>query len=459
MSENGRRGDEALGAIEAWRRFAGHPTPARGGWWFTLGSVALTLLGVQFATGFLLLTAYAPTPDHAWASVAWIERKIPAGALVRGLHSWAASAVVVVALLHLARVFYHGAYKRPRKENWWIGLLLLLVILAFAFTGYLLPWDQKGYWATLVGIRIASQPPIVGAQMGRLLRGGATVGASTLTRFAAIHVFLLPLALLILASVHLVLLRRRGHAGLPGDETPREPFFPKQLARDAVASAAVFAVLLALAYFFPARLEAAADPSDTSYVPRPEWYFLPLFQLLHYFRGKAMLLGTIGIPAAVALFLFALPLLDRSATRTPRARRPWIAAGGMVALSALILTGIAMIDEPRRSRLPAVEPPPPPLAFVSPDLKNYDLSAFPPSIARGGRLIAEKRCLECHLVNGDGNTKGIELKHVADRRTRAWILAHFKDPQELSPHSKMPPYDDLPERDLNDMADYLLALP
>jgi len=230
MSENGRRGDEALGAIEAWRRFAGHPTPARGGWWFTLGSVALTLLGVQFATGFLLLTAYAPTPDHAWASVAWIERKIPAGALVRGLHSWAASAVVVVALLHLARVFYHGAYKRPRQANWWIGLLLLAVVFAFAFTGYLLPWDQLAMWAITVGSNMARATPFAGhegpgAALVRLgditlvnnasdarfaLLGGRFVGEGALLRFYVLHCVGLPLVAGFLMAIHFWRIRRDG---------------------------------------------------------------------------------------------------------------------------------------------------------------------------------------------------------------------------------------------------------
>ncbi len=458
MSRLGKEFDERTGFLSAWKRFGEKPTPSRGGWWFTLGSIALAVLAIQFVTGFLLASAYAPTPDHARASVSWIERHVPGGSLARGLHHWGASAIVVFSLLHLARVFWHGAYKGPRRENWWIGLLLLGTVLAFAFTGYLLPWDQKGYWATVVGVRIASQPPIAGPWIGRLLTGGGSIGAATLTRFTAIHVVLLPLAAAALAGVHLTLLRRHGHAGIPSDDSTREPFFPKQMARDAAMAIAVLVVLLALARFFPAPLEATADPTDTAYVPRPDWYFLSLFQLLHYFKGRAELVGTVAIPAAVALFLFALPLLDRSGTRRPGARRGWIAAGAALGTAAIFLTGIAVLEDPARG-LPAVEPPPPPLAFVSPDLKNYDLSMVAPSIARGGKLIATKKCLECHLVNGDGNAKGIELKHVAERRTRDWLLAHFKDPQELSPHSKMPPYDDLPLRDLNDMVDYLLALP
>lgn len=458
MSGFWRDFEERTGLASAWRRFADKPSPARGGWWFTLGSLTLTALGVQLATGILLATAYAPTPDHARDSVWWIEHRIPAGSFVRALHAWGASAVVVLAALHLARVLYHGAYKRPRQENWWIGLIGFGLILAFAFTGYLLPWDQKGYWATVVGLRIAAQPPIVGHAAARLLAGGNAVGAATLSRFAAFHIIVLPVAIAAAVVAHLTLLRRHGHAGLPGDAAPREPFFPRQMARDAAAALGLFALLVALAIAFPARLGPTADPSDTGFVPRPEWYFLSLFQLLHYFRGKAAIIGTVAIPAAVAGFLVALPLLDRSATRRSEARRPWIGAGAAIAAAAVALTLIAASDQ-SSSSVPAVDPPPPPLAFVSADLKNYDLSTLAPSVARGGKLIATKKCLECHWINGDGNPRGVDLKHVSRRRARAWLIAHFKDPQELSPHSKMPPYDDLPERDLNDMADYLLALP
>ena len=321
------RFDARTGAISAVRAFFRNPSPSRGGWLFTLGSVALFLVLLQFGTGALLALAYAPTPDHARESVWFIEKRMPAGSLVRGLHSWGASLLVVIALAHLFRVLYHGSYKDPRRENWWIGLALLAVILAFAFTGYLLPWDQKGYWATVVGVRIAATVPGIGASIGKLLSGGGRVGASALTRFATAHFVLLPAAAAVLVLPHLLLLRRHGHAGLPGDESPREPFFPNQTARDAVAIAIAFGLLLALAHFAPAPLEATADPSDSGYVPRPDWYFLSLFQLLHYFPGQTAVVGAVLIPAAIALLLFALPLLDRSAEREPKRRRAWIALG------------------------------------------------------------------------------------------------------------------------------------
>jgi ubiquinol-cytochrome c reductase cytochrome b subunit len=452
--------DERTGLPSALDRFLRDPVPSRGGWLFTLGSLCLFLLGLQFATGGLLATAYAPTPDHARASVSFIEKKMAGGSLARGLHSWGASALIVIVLLHMARVFAHRAYRNPRQENWWSGLLLFLFVLGFAFTGYLLPWDQKGYWATVVAIRITATAPLAGPYLARLLAGGPRVGAPALTRFAAIHFVFLPAVAFLLAAAHVYLLRRHGHAGLPGDKSPREPFYPRQLARDATASLAALVALIALAHFFPAPLEATADPSDASYVPRPDWYFLFLFQLLHYFKGKAEIIGTILIPTAVTLFLLAIPLLDRTEEPRRAQRRILIASGGAIAAAAVVLTWIAASESPARgSRFGVFEPPPPPSAFKDSNLQNYDLAAFPPSVLRGGKLIASKKCLECHKISGDGNAKGLELKHLAGRRPKSWLIGHFKDPQEFSPHSKMPPFDDLPERDLSDMADYLLALP
>ena len=455
------RFDERTGLLTALKKFGSKATPARGGWLFTLGSGALFVILLQVVTGACLATAYAPTPDHARASVWFIEKRLPEGSLLRGLHHWGTSFLVILCLAHLFRVAYHGAYKEPRQFNWWIGLLLLLLVLGFAFTGYLLPWDQKGYWATVVGVRIAASVPGAGSAAARLLSGGRGVGATALSRFAAIHFIVLPAVTALLVMLHLILLRRHGHAGLPGDPTPREPFFPRQMARDTAVALLLFGALLSLAHFFPAPLEASADPSDTSYSPRPEWYFLALFQLLHYFKGHAEILATAGVPLAVGILLFALPFLDRRNERAPRKRAVWIGIPASILAGAAILTAVAVTDNPASgSRISVSEPPPPPSAWQSAGaLQNYDVSSQPPSVLRGGKLIASKKCLECHLIQGDGNAKGIALKHVAGRRDKSWLIAHFKDPQGMVPHSKMPPLDDLPAHDLSDMADYLLALP
>ncbi len=335
-------------ASSLWRRLADEPVPRRGAWLFALGSALLFALAVQAVTGFALALAYAPTPDHAWESVRAIQTKLPAGALVRGLHHWGASAVVILAALHLARTFLFGAYKKPRELNWVVGVLLLLVILAFGFTGYLLPWDQKAYWATVVGTRVPAALPVVGPAASTLMAGGPVVGAATLTRFYAVHAVLLPVLLLLLVAGHLLLLRKHAHAGPVAPPDPREPFFPYQAARDAVVALAVVVLLFALTLSSPAPLERVADPTDASYVPRPEWYFLPLFQLLKFFKGPLEPIGTAVLPGVSMLLLALVPWLDRGASRRPRDRKPAVAAFLLAgaALAALLVFGA--LDAPHK---------------------------------------------------------------------------------------------------------------
>jgi quinol-cytochrome oxidoreductase complex cytochrome b subunit len=184
-------------------------------WWFTLGSASLFVALNQGITGILLTLYYVPTPDHAYDSVQYITTQIPAGWLIRGLHHWGASAMVVLVVLHMLRVIYYGAYKFPREVTWFSGVILLLLVIGFGFTGYLLPWDQKAYWATTVGTRIAGTPPLIGDWILRVIRGGEEISAVTLARFFGVHVWVLPLTLMVLLGIHLYLVIRLGISAIP----------------------------------------------------------------------------------------------------------------------------------------------------------------------------------------------------------------------------------------------------
>jgi quinol-cytochrome oxidoreductase complex cytochrome b subunit len=184
-------------------------------WAYTLGSATLFLAGLQIFTGILLTIYYVPTPDHAYDSVVYITSQVTAGWLIRGLHHWGASAMVILTGLHLLRTFFYGAYKYPRELTWLTGVVLLLVVIGFGFTGYLLPWDQKAYWATTVGTEIAGVAPGLGPWMLRIMRGGEELSAVTLARFFGIHVWVLPLALLTLVLLHLYLVIRIGISAMP----------------------------------------------------------------------------------------------------------------------------------------------------------------------------------------------------------------------------------------------------
>jgi len=184
-------------------------------WFYTLGSATLFLAVLQGVTGILLTLYYVPTPDHAYDSVVFITTQLPFGWLIRGLHHWGASAMVVVTVAHLLRVFYFGAYKYPREVTWITGVFLLIIVIGFGFTGYLLPWDQKAYWATTVGTRIAGVVPVVGDLLLRIARGGEGLSAVTLARFFGTHIWVLPASLAILVLVHLYLVIRIGITAMP----------------------------------------------------------------------------------------------------------------------------------------------------------------------------------------------------------------------------------------------------
>ena len=224
--------------------------------------------------------------------------------------------MVIIVFLHLLRVVLYGSYKAPRELTWIFGVLLLLVVLGFGFTGYLLPWDEKAYWATVVGVEIASTAPVLGDFVAKVMRGGAEIGAVTLSRFYALHTIWLPWLAFGLVGVHLFFVRYYGSSGTP-QNTPEDmkmgkPFYPHQVFEDVVGMFILFVVLACVALFVPVPLEDVADPTNADYDPRPEWYFLFLFQLLKYFQGPLEIIGTFVIPTVGMVLLLLLPFLDRS---------------------------------------------------------------------------------------------------------------------------------------------------
>jgi len=206
--------DERAGWRQIWEAIFLRKIP-KVNWFYTLGSATLFLAVNQAVTGILLTIYYVPTPDHAYDSVQYITTQVAMGWLIRGLHHWGASAMVVMVVLHMLRVIFYGAYKYPRELTWITGVVLLLVVIGFGFTGYLLPWDQKAYWATTVGTRIAGTPPIVGDYLLRIMRGGADLSAVTLARFFGAHIWVLPATLALLVGVHLYLIIKIGISALP----------------------------------------------------------------------------------------------------------------------------------------------------------------------------------------------------------------------------------------------------
>ena len=279
--------DHRTGLATAVREFMLEDIPASSGWQQVFGSVAVFLFMTQVFTGVLLAFNYAPTPGDAYNSLRYILTELTGGRLIRGLHHWGASMMIVIVVLHMVQVFLWGAYKKPREATWIVGVVLLLVTLAFGLTGYLLPWDNRAYFGTVVTTQIAQSAPGMGPYIARLMGvGGGGVGVVTFARFYGMHVLLLPPATILLIALHVFLVRKHGVAPEPGDELlPKKQFFPMQVFKDTVAIFIAFAILFTLAMVARVPLEKLADPTDTAYIPRPEWYFLFLFQTLKLFPG------------------------------------------------------------------------------------------------------------------------------------------------------------------------------
>ncbi|NOX61622.1 MAG: cytochrome bc complex cytochrome b subunit [Chloroflexi bacterium] len=295
---------------------------------YYLGGVTMFLFIVQVITGSLLVLYYQPTPDTAYDSVLRITSTVYFGWLIRSIHAWGANFMIIFCMLHMLRVFIQGAYKPPREVTWNAGVILLLMTLAFGFTGYLLPWDQRAYWATVVGSESAGAIPVVGEQLLLFLRGGVDVTSATLTRFFGLHTIFLPVGLALLLGFHLVLIHQQGLANPDRPSTDiddREfrkksktlPFFPHYAVSELIAWYAIIGLLIVLASIFPMGLEEEANPLETPPHIKPEWYFLALYQLLK------LVPRTLGIiaPLLAVLALFFLPYLDRNKAIAPRKRR------------------------------------------------------------------------------------------------------------------------------------------
>src|SRR5229473_592201 len=248
--------EERTGVESALKHFLYEDIPSSAGWFQVLGSVALFAFLVQVFTGILLAFNYAPTPGDAYNSLRYIVTELTGGRLMRGLHHWGASMMIVVVVMHMLQVFLWGAYKRPREATWMAGVGLLLLTLAYGLTGYLLPWDNRAYWGTVVATQIAAQAPLMGPYLTRLLGGEGSIGVVTFARFFGLHVLLLPPITTLLIVLHVYLVRKHGVAPVPGDDAlPPKKFYPQQVFKDTIAIFIAFAILFTMAAVVRVPLE------------------------------------------------------------------------------------------------------------------------------------------------------------------------------------------------------------
>lgn len=464
--------DSRTGLSELYRAMADEEVPGGARLRYVFGSVLTFLFMQQVVLGILLATYYSPSATDAWASTAYLQDQVTGGWFLRGLHHHGSSMMVVVVALHLIQVVIAGAYRAPREFNWWIGLLMGGLVLAFALTGYLLPWDQKGYWATQVATGIMGSVP-GGGLIQELLVGGTEYGNLTLTRFYALHVFVLPLGLGGLLVAHLYLFRRHGVTppDLPEStlEARCQPFMPFQLFLDVLAMTVTGAALVVLTFAtHGAELFAPADPA-ANFMARPEWYFLFLFQLLKYFEGPLQLVGTVLIPGGVAAFFFALPLLDRAPTRAVRGRGKVLSLTGLIMAGVVALTALAMAEDAQNQTYQEG------LEVAHAEANRARELARDGVLPEGGdavwrndpayvtRALFDEHCSVCHAIDGVG---GQEAPDLGGFSTRAWLVGGIRTPRDVryfggtKGHGDMEAYDEaaLPQEQLDAVIEYLVRL-
>ncbi len=321
--------------------------------WYALGAVLLVLFAIQFVSGILLLVYYIPDTEHAFESVQAITNKVPFGWLIRSVHAIGANVTVLALFLHMLSVLFMSAYKDPREITWVFGYLIFLTALGMSFTGYLLPWSQLSYWATVVGTNMPEAVPVIGEKLVLFLRGGPSVGQQTLSRFFALHVMGFPFVFGLLLFVHLFLVRRIGvsvppfgpsfrleppptefrHPAYPGGI----PFFPNYATKDIAMIYLFLTLLMSVVFFAPwiflsTEAYESADPFSTPAGIKPEWYFLAPYQILKLFPNKR---AGIMLQIVFLLFLFLLPFIDRGMERRP-ARRPVFVSLFMISILGFI---------------------------------------------------------------------------------------------------------------------------
>ncbi len=414
--------------------------PGGSRWRYVWGSTLTFTFAIQVITGIFLWMAYSPSSQTAWASVNYIQSEMWGGWLLRGIHHYTAQAMNVLLILHLMQVIIDGAYKAPREVNYWFGLGLLLTVMGLSLTGYLLPWDQKGYWATKVATSIAAITPFIGPEVQRLIVGGAEYGHHTLTRFFALHAGVLPATVVALVAGHVYLFRRHGLTAKEPRRKPDEPFWPEQVLKDAVACLAVLAAVIGLTLYFGVELAAPADPSENYAAARPEWYFLFLFQLLKYFPGRSEILGAMVLPSLVLFLVFLMPFLGRwrlghrfnlgflVALIAGVAGLTWLAVRADQANPGYVAAvAQARIDAERArvlARGPSGVPSDGAVALLRLDPKT-----------QGPRLFS-RNCASCHRFDGhdglgQGSTEPQSASDLAHFASRAWLTG-LLDPRRVA---------------------------
>jgi ubiquinol-cytochrome c reductase cytochrome b subunit len=415
----------------AIRETAGHHVPrSSASWFYVFGSAALTVFVLQIVTGILLAMVYVPSAAEAWSSLQVLNHDITLGWFIRALHGWGSNFMIAIVLIHMVQVFLFGAYKYPRELTWIVGIFLLLMTLGMAFSGQVLRFDQDAYWGLGIGASISSRMPILGAATVRLLLGGPIIAGATLSRFFALHVFVIPGLLIAFVSLHLLMVLKLGinEWPMPGRLVSRatytaeyeelvhkdgEPFVPYAIWKDMLFVGAILLAVAACAlYFGPFGPSGRPDPSIIQTVPRPDYFFLWLYALLSLLppsmETPALLIG----PVVVIIGLILLPFLFGEGEKSWRRRPVAVLTVLLVAVALGTFTNLA-VYAPWSPEMNAWSGDPVPEQF----LKNTT------ALERQGALVFQlKQCRNCHSLGELGGQRGPTLDQVAVRLTQDQLI-------------------------------------
>lgn len=447
--------DQRTGIFHLADEALDEPIPGGARWSYVFGSGLLYILLSQIVTGVFLAMYYVASADHAHTTIEYITKQVTAGSFLRSLHSYGSSAMVVTLVVHLGQTYFFGSYKGRRELLWLSGLVLFALVVGMAFTGYLLPWDQKAYFATAVGTNIAGEVPIIGNWLKEMMRGGTEMGTLTLSRFFVAHVFLIPGCIFAFVGLHIFLFRKAGSAG-PVSEDPVTPtqkteqFYPKQVIMDIVFATVLVGTLGLISYLEPASLGPRANPADTSFLPRPEWYYLPVFQWLKYWSGGLSVVGIIVIPGIIAAFLILLPFMDRRKERRPW-KRPVASFSFAIVFCGLLFLGWQSGYED--SSDPAIakqlgtqdsiatafmDAPFVPVMIGGAQTTTMQLS---PEAAAGKKVFLDNSCDQCHGENAEGTDKAPKLIGVSIKYPPDTLVSRLLHPTKKALDANMDPVD------------------
>ncbi len=417
--------------------------PKTASWAYVFGSASMTAFGLQLVTGILLALVYVPSAGEAWNSLQTINHEVTLGWYIRALHGWGSNFMLAVVLLHMVQVFLFGAYKFPRELNWILGVFLLLFTLGMAFTGQVLRFDQDAYWGLGIGASIASRVPVVGAPLVQLMLGGPIIAAATLSRFFAIHVFVVPALLIGFIAVHVFLVLTVGinEWPMPGrvvrrdtyvreyhDQLNREgiAFIPYGIWKDIVFSGVILLAIGACAYVFgPFGPGGAPNPTIIQTAPKPDYFFLWLYATLSYLPPWAETPLLLIAPPLIIGLLLLLPFFAGEGEKSWRRRPVAVMAIVLVAVSLGALTHLGTYT-PWSPKMEAWSGAPIPATF---------LTGSTALERRGATVFQVKQCRNCHAIGDSGGQRGPALDSVATRLTEDQLIR-----QVIQGDGNMPAY-------------------